>query len=59
MEALNMTNTEKWYPVKVFFAADNLCKAFAFKDEIWGTSPENALVNARQNWTEAEKVELI
>jgi hypothetical protein len=49
----------KWYPVKVYFPADGICPAFEHEDEIKGTSSENALENARQNWPDAEKIELI
>ena len=49
----------KWYPVKIYFPAENGIEAFEHEDEIKGASPDNALENAYHNWTDAEKIELI
>lgn len=49
----------KWYPVKVYFPADNLLSAFTHEDEIRGNNPLDALKNAIWNWPNAEWIELI
>jgi len=49
----------KWYPVKVYFPANNICTSFTHEDEIKGESPEDALKNAYWNWEDAEKIKLL
>lgn len=48
----------KWYPVKVFWAEDNIVTD-QIEDAIRGISPENALKNAYWNWPDADMIELI
>ena len=49
----------KWYPVKVYFPANNIYNAFTHEDEIKGESPKDALKNAYWNWEDAEKIKLL
>jgi len=48
-----------WYPVRVYFPANNIYNAFIHEDEIKGESPEGALRNAYWNWEDALKIELL
>jgi hypothetical protein len=40
----------RWYPVRVTISNHPIFGSDVFEDEIQGTSPENAVENARWNW---------